>query len=488
MWGASPQASTAEGAAGSAPPAFVSAPGAHLFATTPAYGATPNAGAALPPSGFAPGPVDPAPAAPAERPKRRGRLAWTLGAVAALIAFAVVMALTWPYPIPLAKAAEYWGDDSHGQSTMPAATDEQAEYWSGINDAMLKKDRERFLSYATGTAVDQLALWWDNTTAIGWDVAAITPWDDTTVLLGAQLAFAAHPERGSGANDSGLELIQGYYYTVTWTDDKISSIVPYDRPAPWDEGPIYVARAAHVVLIGMEDERALVDANLAVVEQGGADALGLIARYVKDLPLDGFVAAVTGSADRMHRWQWGDNPAGWDMEIAGVAMATSRPHQPEPWLDPRIATGDNASGTFLVLGPLSADQRLETATHEFLHAVHRTGAPEEKDSAFAVPEGFAEWGTMETGASKRYYTYPEVRQAIASQGAGAMSDTALRSKDAWIAYAAAASFYAFVAANGGNPWELASDGRTEGTDLPTAAAKQNPAFTVAAWQAWVASQ
>ena len=415
-------------------------------------------------------------------------LIWIAAGIAALLVVGVLTAVTWPPHVVLSKPAELWGDGVTSSEGSGDTLTPRDRVFTDMNAAMLAKDRDGFLAHTTGDATAQLGQWWDNTQQIGWDTAAITPWDDTTVLLGAQLAFAAHPERGSGDEDAGLQLIQGFYYSVTWEENLLSSITPYYEPMPWDEGPIHVARAEHVVLFGAADEAALVDATLADAEAGAVRALDFVDSLGTDLPADGFVSAVTDSDERMYRWQYGSGE-GWEMEVAGFAMPTSRPARPEPWLDPVIATGDGTSGTVVALGPKSTQGRESIFTHEFLHALHNTAAPRSEQSpTFASAEGFAEWGTSRAGIGETYYTYPEVKEAIASSGAAAFSDEALRAREAWIAYSAAASYYEFVDRNGGNAWRLALDSQSTGEPLPTLSVKQNPALTEAAWQAWVAEQ
>ena len=413
------------------------------------------------------------------------------GAIALAIAGAFT-AITWPHEVATGAVAEVPGIVTAQPPLIPerdaSGDDERQSIWDGMNQAMLAKDRDAFLSHTTGEATTQLATWWDGTSTIGWDVAAISPWDDYTVILGAQLAFAAHPERGSGADDAGLQLIQGFYYDVEWDGELISSITPYTEPMPWDEGPLYAARSGHVVLFGAADEQALVDANLAQAEASAQMALTEVHKLGGDVPMDGFVAAITDDSSRLSRWQFGAGQQ-WDMDVAGFAMPTYRPPSSAPWLDPRIATGDASSGTIVAVGPLSADQRSETFTHEFLHALHLTAAPtSESQPSVAVMEGFAEWATADSGAGEFSYLRPDVKDAVARSGTGAFSDDALRASDAWLGYGAAGSVYGFVQASGGDAWRLAVDAQRSGADLFTVAQAQNPALTPDAWQAWVAAQ
>ncbi|WP_040167686.1 hypothetical protein [Microbacterium gorillae] len=414
---------------------------------------------------------------------RRVRLGWALGVAAALVAVAVTAGVTWPAPVALAEPAP------SPSVSASAISGDRAAVWDELNTALAEKDRAGFLAHASGAAAQALARWWDGTTAIGWDTAAITPWDDATVVLGAELAFAPSSARGSGTPDAGLDLLQGSYYRVTWDDSgALATFEPYFAPLPWDGGPLHVARAEHVVLFGASDEAALIDAELATAEQSAVLALDELKALGGQVPVTGFLAAITDSTERLTRWHFGDD-AEWDMAVAGFAGSAFRPPRDEPWLPARIATGEVSSGTIVCLGPLSRDQRVETFTHEFLHALHyaavstgATGAPQ------AVMEGFAEFATARSGADADRSTDSRVTAAIADRGTAAFSDEALRSTDAWIAYAAAASVYAWVADAGGDPWRLAVTAQSEAQDLMTAAAAQNPALTPAAWQAWATSR
>ncbi|MFG6503015.1 hypothetical protein [Microbacterium sp. P05] len=427
--------------------------------------------------------------------------------VAALVIAGGYAWVTWPRtPDPGPAAAvpgEYvpWNTDrslSLGQDAM----------WTDMNEAMRTKNRELFLSWAEGDAVDQLGNWWDSTTTIGWDVAAISPRtfaseDDGTVpvMLGAQFAFAAHPERGDGNPDADLNLIQGFEYTVTLspslesedpndpyaTDRKIVSIVPANEPNPWDEGALHVVKRDHVVLFGMADESALVEANADTAEQAAVTALEAIRAMGAQVPQDGFVSAITGDEGRFTRWEYGTGTP-WEMDVAGYARPALRPDSPEEWLDPTIATGADTSGTLIVMGPKSDDQREKTFVHEFAHALHFTAAPGTFiDPPAAVMEGFARYVEWSTGLSERGYLDPRIKDVVARNGADAFADEALRSAEANLAYDSAGSYYAFVAANGGSPWDLAVRGRTGFGGL-VGFAEMSDQYSIARWQEWVAAQ
>lgn len=451
------------------------------------------------------------------RAARNAQITIAAFGVFALLLAGIYWAVMWPRVPTSGPAADAQGEYAPWTYDDPVGLEQDA-MWEEMNTALLEKDREKFLSWATGDAVAQLGQWWDNTTAIGWDVAAISPTDygvdeDGTqeVLLGAQFAFAAHPERGSGNSDAALNLIQGFQYDVTFEptadegssfDDynedgslkedtsempKITSIVPAGDPNPWDEGPIHVAKRDHAVLFGMADESALVDANADAAEESAVIALDTIRAMGGDLPLDGFVSAITDDTARFERWLYGTGTQ-WDMDVAGFARPTYRPAMPATYLDPSIATGFDTSGTLVVMGPLSGDGRERTFVHEFAHALHHTAAPGAFiDPPAAVMEGFARYFEWTAGMSEPRFTEPRVSDAIAQYGADAFGDEALKSTDASVAYEAAGSYYQFAASKGVSPWELALSARTGFGGL-VGYAELHEGVSIPEWQAWVAAQ
>lgn len=459
----------------------------------------------------------------APRSRRRSAARTTQFIIAGLGVFALVMTglyavVSWPRSPESGPVADL---PARGMPWMPF--DEQSPddmLWLGVNDAMRNKDRDALLSFASGEAVDQLARWWDNTTAIGWDTAVMTPsWvdpeDETKayVVLGAQFGFAAKPLRGSGNRDSDLQLVQGLTYIVTlsplpeeqrsidkyYNDDgtlkeqepvaarKITSLTPAYHPNPWDEGDLHVAKRDHVVLFGMADEAALVDATADEAERSAVTAIETVRSMGGEVPQEGFVSAITDDPDRVTRWQFGSSSP-WDLDVAGFARPTLRPPSTEPWLDARIATGDATSGTIVVMGPLSADQRPETFVHEFAHALHNTGAPSSLDRPpRAVMEGFARYTEWQAGLSEPWYTDPEVRAAVAERGADAFDDESLTSANGSIAYEAAGSYYVFAAEKGYSPWEMALDAKRGFAGL-VGYSELHDDISIPAWQQWLAAQ
>lgn len=440
------------------------------------------------------------PGTPPQRAARRTQLFIALIGVVVLALTGGVGFLVWPRPPASGPSAElpsrftpWFESGSSGPND---------GLWTAMSQAMRDKDRDAFLSVASGEAVTQLAQWWDNTTAIGWDIATISSSEDVddagriSVLVSVGFPFAAHTARGSGNADAGLRLLQGYRYLVglgpeTSSDDEnrtIVSFTPENGPNAWDEGPIYVAKRDHSVLFGMSDEAELVESTADVAEESAVIALDHLRAMGGQPAQEGFVSGVTGDAERFRRWQYGkDDP--WAMDVAGFARQTLRPTLPAPWIDPTIATGVETSGTLVVLGPLSADQRKTTFVHEFAHALHYTAVPGSLfEPALSVVEGFARYFEWSSGVSKRGYLDPRVKELVATKGFDAFSDTALRDKGASLAYDAAGSYYAFVAANGGSAWDLAVTAKQKSLTGLTGAAGTAHDYSVGAWQAWVAAQ
>lgn len=416
-----------------------------------------------------------------DRPTRRitPQALWIVAATLILLIGGTVTAMTWPAPVSAADAPT---------PSPTTVTEDQRENqrWIAINDALAAGDREAFLAQSTGTARDTLARWWDGTKAIGWDTAVMTPWDETIVYLGARLTHAPAPVRGDGTEDAGLALLQGGYYETTWQDGLIATITPYAQPKPWDESAIHAIAGAGVTVFGRADEAGLIDATLPVAERAAAAALAEVRALGGTVPVSGFLVAVTDDDAALARWQFGDGQV-WDMEIAGFAMPTNRPAEAAPWIAPTVAVGPAHSGTITAVGPLSADERLDTLTHEFIHVLHHAATASATDAApVSVAEGLANWVTSRALDTRASFDYPDVRDAVATRGVDAFSDEQMRDADAWIGYAAAESFYAYIAAAGGDPWALAVSAENSGESLPAAALRQNAAFTADAWAAWVA--
>lgn len=403
----------------------------------------------------------------------------------------------WPELPASGPAADFAAPDQDAP-WLPDYVPDSAQYpaaWTSMNKALRAKDRAGFLAYAEGDARTQLALWWDNTELIGRGTAYIVPEVGSDggegAFLGAELAFSSRPLRGSGDKDAGYRLTQGFSYDIVTKGEgegmRITSFTPV-MPMPWDEGRLYAAKREHVVLYGMADEQALVDATVDTAEQAAVLAIRTITDLGGTVPMTGFVSGITDDQDRMDRWQYGEDVPDGDPTIAGYATATNRPAFRSDFFDADIAVGDATSGVLVMMGPLSREDRLATFTHEFAHGLHYAAAPLSSFDAppVAVYEGFATYIELRTGITDiRWLQDQEVQQFVASHGVAAISDSALREgDDAWLAYIAAGSYYVFVAENGGDPWRLAIDG-ADAVDKNLIQIEDDPRFSEANWKAWM---
>lgn len=435
------------------------------------------------------------------QPAPRRRLAPVLIAAATAVVIAASAAWAaprWPQVVASGPAADFTDPDPQSPWLPDHVPDSVRlpHAWVSMNEALREKDRERFLSYATGDARDDLALWWDNTTKIGWQTAYIVPTLGSAggegAFVGAELAFSARPLRGSGDADAGYRLTQGYGYDITTTGSgeklRISSFEPWTS-MPWDEGPIHAVKRDHVVLYGMEDEKALVDATADTAEKAAVKAIDAIADLGGTVPMKGFVAGITDSHDRMNRWYAGDEET-VDLDVAAYAQATQRPASRSDLFESDIAVGGSTSGVQVVMGPLSADNRLATFTHEFAHGLHYSAAPLTSfdEPPIAVYEGFATYIELRTGLTERdWLGYWEVQDLVAEHGAAALDDETFSEDDAWLSYVAAGSYYLFLAENGGDPWRLALDG-ARALDENLIQIVDDPRFSEQAWKDWLAQQ
>lgn len=423
-------------------------------------------------------------------------IAAVLVSVAILIAFPQRPEAGAAADFATAVDSEPWGTDAgYDEFTLFDAA------WADMNDAMRAGDREAFLAFAEGDAATQLAQWWDQSKDLGWEDGYIQPFtnDDGTqeALVGLELPFTAAPVRSSGRSDAGQKLLHGSYYTIETSgegaDLKITSFSPKGAPNPWDDGPLYVQKRAHVVLFGLESERALVDANIDDAEDAAVLALDTAEQLGAEIPQDGFLSAITDDPDRFSEWAFGPTEPSV-IKAAAVARPTVRPSRPTDLIEPGVATGRENSGSYVVAGPGSADQLIPTFVHEFAHVLHFAAVPDSGTfRSPAVLEGFARFMETRSGSERRDLVTPAVKQLVGEAGEDALADARFDSADAAAAYDAAGSYYEFVAESGGDPWALAVAAKREDAglavlgSLPMVGAKLDPAFSAENWIAWVAA-
>lgn len=413
----------------------------------------------------------------------------------------VVALLLWPRPPAVGAAADMpipTSDEYHAMSTGALDVAETDVVWTEMNAAMEAGDRDAFLARASGDALAFLGRWWDNTKAIGWDVAVITPADsydddtDRTILLGAEFSFAPSQARGNGNPDAGLHQVQGGYYSITLSstdaEATIAAIEPLYQPQPWDEGTLHVVKRDHVVVFGHADEASTVDRFVDEAEGAAVTAFDTLKKIGGEAALTGFVTVITGDAARQQRWEYGTAVPD-AIDVAGFHSSMYRPPQQEPWLRGDVATGsDITSGSYILLGTLGFDSARATLVHEYAHALHTAAAPSLADyKPIAVMEGFAEYFEWTAGVSEARFTDPRISSVIADEGFDAFSDYRLRAEDAFIGYYSAGSYYAFLAERGAPIWDLALTWRAGGTGM-LEMGSTDPKYSEAEWQAWVRNQ
>ncbi|MFD5599117.1 hypothetical protein ACFWHR_03570 [Leucobacter sp. NPDC058333] len=443
--------------------------------------------------------------APTPTPRnRRARIAKLIIAGVTVLCLGVAglaAYVNWPDPYPVGAAASLPAgerDPLWADRNTTVETSSHEKIWHDMNTALQTQDRELFLSYADGDAKGQLALWWDNLSAIGWTTGYVSPNTDAdgsqVVTIGVDLAFPANQMRGSGAIDAGLILTQGFTYKITTagSDDdlRITSFVPGDVIMPWDDGKLYVERRDHVVLFALEDERALVTEHIDEAERSAVETIDLATKMGGEIPQTGFASGITGSDERFERWRFGTEvPTEGKVDASAFARPSFRPYQASEIIDPKLAVGSETGGTTVIMGPGAAYDFRLVFIHEFAHAIHFTAAPELSWSySKASMEGFARYAEYASGASE-FVAYPELKNAVATLGAGAFADERFTMEpDVHFAYDSAGSCYLFVAENGGDPWALAVDAVTQGRDITDLAAETSPTLSVANWQQWVAGR
>lgn len=393
-----------------------------------------------------------------------------------------------------------------GESANPIPTEEFNDYpWSGaeydglsyaqawidMNHALQTQDRDLFLSHAEGAALEQLGLWWDNMAAIGFTTGYIDPDGYETVTqvsIGVDLGFPANPLRGSGQVDAGLIVPLGQHYTVTTEvtgeDVTITSFVQAGPPMPWDDGRLYVQKREHVIVYGLEDERALVDETVEIAEKAAATLLALATSVGSEVPQQGFISAVTARDERLQRWY--DTTAGLT-EIGGFARRARQPNLSTAMMDPRIAAGGRTGGSTVVIGPGAGPEYGSTFIHEFAHSLHFNASQSSFMRNAAAPyEGFARFVEWTTGYHD-FVASAELKQLVRDRGMEALSDEVVyNSETAHLGYAAAGSYYLFVAESGGDAWGFAVAAlEPRNFTLDLAAESLDPRFSAANWIAWL---
>ena len=285
------------------------------------------------------------------RPARPvSRLWWVLpycaGALAVFVVAGVIIGLRYnsgtaqPAAPPTAEPmpAEMFPDTLFGELT--------ADLQAGNETA--------FLHLASASAQPAITTWWDNLRAIGFTTGAVIPTasldavridshgDGTTVVLaGAHSPLDPADIYGKPYVPIARYRV-GLHFSGPRAIGQITSWQPLDD-APWDlGGPLYVRKAAGVVVAGPPGDSALVNQTLPVAETAAAYDTGMMRHAAPGLVRQqGFVLFVSGSAPARNRWlATFPQPQGWPPEFLG-ARAVELPG-PSVTSDTAVSTGDSS--------------------------------------------------------------------------------------------------------------------------------------------------
>jgi hypothetical protein len=316
------------------------------------------------------------PGEPSGHPDRRsrparpvGRFWWVLpycaGALAVFLVAGLIIGLRYnsgpAQPAGLSSAepmpAEMFPDALFGQLS--------ADIQAGNETA--------FLGLASAAARPAITAWWDNLRAIGFTTGAVLPTDSLDAVHldshgnGTAVVLAGTHSPLDPVDDNGKPLIPmahyriGLHFASPGAIGQITSWQPLDD-APWDSGsPLYVRKAAYVVVAGPSGDRALVDQTLPAAETAAAYDIKMMGRVAAAfLQQHGFVVFVSGTAAVGNGWlATAPQPPGWPPQFLG-ARAVQLPG-PGVSKDTAVRTGnsnlvnaisnDNMGGVRVALAP-----------------------------------------------------------------------------------------------------------------------------------------
>jgi hypothetical protein len=341
-------------------------------------------------------------ARPARPARPAGRTWWILpycaGALAVFVVAGLIIGLRHTSGPPRSASpaapmpAEMFPDALFGQLT--------ADIQAGNETA--------FLGMASAAARPAITTWWENLRAIGFTTGAVIPTASidavhidshgngtTVVLAGAHSPL--DPSDANGKPQIPMELYRiGLHFAGPGATGQITSWQPLGD-APWDQGSrLYVRKAAHVVVVGLPGDRALVDQALPVAETAAAYDVGVMHDDAPGfLQQQGFVVFVSGSAAVRDRWFATDpQPQGWPPQFLG-ARAVQLPG-PAVTADTAVGRGlsslvnaisdDSMGGVRMVIAP---GEPAATLVGEFMLDIQAT---QDEDPAYgATVKPVASW-------------------------------------------------------------------------------------------------
>jgi len=209
---------------------------------------------------------------------------------------------------------------------MPSAT-----LFEALTQDIQAGNEADFLSQVAPAARPAVQTWWENLQAIGFTTGVIMPaassdlvqvdshGDGTmTVLAGAHSPL--DPLDGTGQPDIPSERYQvGLHFASASATGQITSWRPLGA-APWDQGvPLYVRKAANVVVAGPPEDSAIVNKTLPMAEAAASYDIKLIDHVSHgDLHQLGFVVFVSGNSAIRNSWfSTSPPPQGWPPDFGG---------------------------------------------------------------------------------------------------------------------------------------------------------------------------
>jgi hypothetical protein len=256
-----------------------------------------------------------------------------------------------------------------------------------------------FLDLASAAARPALTTWWQNLRAIGFTTGAVIPTADidavhidsrgdgtTVVLAGAHSPLDPSDLNGKPQIPMAHYRI-GLHFASPTAIGQITSWQPLDD-APWDS-PLYVRKAAYLVVAGPPGDRALVDQALPVAETAAAYDIKMTHFNSPGfLQQQGIVVFVSGNAQVRDRWFASDpQPQGWPPQFLGVQAV----QLPGPGVTADIAIGRGQSsimnaisgvsmgGVRMVIAP---GEQASTLVGDFMLDIQAT---QDASAAYGVP-------------------------------------------------------------------------------------------------------
>jgi hypothetical protein len=334
------------------------------------------------PTGPADGPGD-----PGVRAKRSWPTWWIApflgGALAVLAVFAILQLTVLRHPAGHASSVASSPAAGSPGGPMPAQMFPDPLFTRLTKDIQDKNEKD-FLSLVGPGARAAVQTWWDNMQALGFTTGLIMPTDKTdqvnldtkgdgnsVVLAGTHNAL--DPLDHKGRADVPLERYQvGLHFSSPTAIGQITAWKPLGS-APWDEGKLYVAKGANVVVAGPASESDVVDETLPIAQAAAAYDVGLINHvHSSDLRQLGFVVFVSHDAAVRGRWfSTTRQPAGWPPAAAGLTAQLPGPGASAnaKWSLGNLA-GDSTGGARVVITPFG-DQIGGSAQVETAQLVHR---------------------------------------------------------------------------------------------------------------------